>query len=421
MTKWIKNKLRTILGRKYQQLAYTKSYVLTSTVELLINIGILSKKNHVHGQIALKDPLAQVFFGYFDLNPFSLDNKKILAHRLFYPNKNIDKGTQIEAGYYDINNLKKFNLLDITTAWSWQQASRLQWLNDDCVIYNIFSKDQYGAKIINLDNGSTDQLPMAIYCHNSSTALAIDFVRLERMRSGYGYIDIDDRTKNEAAPFNDGIWAIDINTKVKKLLISYKQLLEFRPMDEFKDSEHYLNHLVFSPNGERFLFFHIWSKGGKRKMRMYSSDLDGNLTLIYNEGHISHFCWLDDTQIFAFSTHKKTGSGFHFYEDIDHTKQVPTKVSHPKMQEDGHPYAIPNSPYILIDTYPNSFGIMTLYVYNQKTKKIKVVNKLFSPFSIRGNIRCDLHPRVSADGKMLSIDYIKDNKRQIKIVPIDLP
>lgn len=414
----LKSLLRQHFGSSYQVVAKYKSLFLTSISHFFNFFGLLRFYTSTQNEIVFSDKAAQIFFGYFDLNPFSSNNEIILAHRLFYFSKDIKKGTHIDVGFYRRSAPADFIKLGQTTAWSWQQASRLQWFDNDRVMYNIFDAGIYKTKIVNIHTTESELLPLPTYCHNSKIILSIDFVRLERLRPGYGYIDIEDITKTQNIPHNDGIWSFDLLKKEKKLLISYDKLVNYDALPEFKDSEHYLNHLVFRPDGQRFVFFHIWTKSGKRKMRMFSSDLDGSLQLIYNEGHISHFCWLNNESLLAYSTHKNSGSSFHFYLDDLHHKQTPKRIEQKVMQEDGHPYAIPNSHEVIIDTYPNSFGLQKLYIFDYKNASIRLITRCFSPFKFRGVTRCDLHPKVSCNGKWVSIDCINKNKRQIKVLEI---
>ena len=59
--------------------------------------------------------------------------------------------------------------LDETIAWSWEQGSRLQWLNKNELIYNI--SDNLGIKscIYNIHNKHKKKLNYPIYSYSPET------------------------------------------------------------------------------------------------------------------------------------------------------------------------------------------------------------------------------------------------------------
>ena len=76
--------------------------------------------------------------GFHDIRPFNkLNNNLVLLHR--YPLKHLGfkkkDNSLIEICLWNIskNSVEK---IDDTDAWSWEQGSRLQWINDKELIYN---------------------------------------------------------------------------------------------------------------------------------------------------------------------------------------------------------------------------------------------------------------------------------------------
>ena len=77
--------------------------------------------------------------GFHDVRPFNkYKNNLVLLHR--YPLNNIGFKSKInlpiEICIWDISK-KKIDKIDQTDAWSWEQGSRLQWINENELIYNI--------------------------------------------------------------------------------------------------------------------------------------------------------------------------------------------------------------------------------------------------------------------------------------------
>ena len=71
-------------------------------------------------------------------------------------------------------------------------------------------------------------------------------------------------------------------------------------------------------------------------------------------------------------------------------------------------------------TYPNSKGIQKLCVVNLKTDVLTHVGKFKHTSRLRGkDIRCDLHPRWSEDGRFITIDTIHLGERKILLLDIN--
>lgn len=82
------------------------------------------------------------------------------------------------------------------------------------------------------------------------------------------------------------------------------------------------------------------------------------------------------------------------------------------LREDGHPTYITQD-VILSDTYPDRKRCQELFTFNITLQKKTIIAKFFSPQEFTGELRCDLHPRISADGKKGCVDMIHDNRRAI--------
>jgi hypothetical protein len=68
------------------------------------------------------------------------------------------------------------------------------------------------------------------------------------------------------------------------------------------------------------------------------------------------------------------------------------------------------------DTYPNIFSFRKLYLVSSKNRKRKIIGKYYSPFFLKGEERCDLHPRWSRCGKKIIIDSSHLGFRSIEVI-----
>ena len=78
------------------------------------------------------------FFGYYDLQPFDLTGKYHLVHKTSFMNLLQVRGDTCEIGFIDVNKCR-FEYLETTRAWNFQQGAMLQWnpkAADREIIYN---------------------------------------------------------------------------------------------------------------------------------------------------------------------------------------------------------------------------------------------------------------------------------------------
>ena len=230
-----------------------------------------------------------VFFGYYDIQQMDVDEKRLLVHVVKRNAKTaID---DIEIGYYSIEN-NQYTTVAKSRAWSWQQGSRLRWnpQNKNQILFNNCVNGRYVCDIWDVNNKKkVDEIPMALYDIDSNLhyGFGVNFSRLQRLRPGYGYDTLDDETVGQCIPQNDGIFRYNFDKKQIDLIISYNRLCE--NFDE-KQYEHYINHISISPDGNRFIFFHVWSLGdvNKWKLRLYVSDVEGKDLKILEENDIEY-------------------------------------------------------------------------------------------------------------------------------------
>ena len=108
-------------------------------------------------------------------------------------------------------------------------------------------------------------------CPVAGSFLAINYARMARLRAVTGYKGTTDWTEGIIAPENDGIFKVDINSGKKKLLVSFKTMLEEiekKGIDTEGESL-FINHTLWNRDGNLFCFFIRagWKKDGRKKKR----------------------------------------------------------------------------------------------------------------------------------------------------------
>ena len=85
---------------------------------------------------------------------------------------------------------------------------------------------------------------------------------------------------------------------------------------------------------------------------------------------------------------------------------------------DGHPSFSPDRKWLITDSYPDTTRKRHLLLYNIEDKKLIEIGAFYDPFHFRNEKRCDLHPRWSPDGNLISIDSAYTGKRNTYIIDI---
>lgn len=406
-------------------------------------------------------PKENYFYGYFGKSQLNKSNDKLLCLKTNFINRIPTINDFAQIGYFDLKlPKKKFIPLTITKTFNWQQGCMLQWLGpkfENEIIYNDMIKNKFCSVILNINTKKEKILPLPIYDvdYNAKLAICVDQERHYFCRRGYSYAGIENSLKDKKIVKDDGIWSLNIKTKKIIQIIKIIDLINFKPLSNMKGATHYVEHLSFRPDGKRFCFLHRWKmKEGGIYSRFYTVNVDGSqLKLLLDSGRISHFCWRNNDEILAYggmtnSINKLRKSKklvklifkpllpiFHFlfndngsisklitgdsYILLNDKSNTIMKVADVLRFEDGHPSFFPHNKNLFVtDLYPKKSNnheakLMTFDLKNNKLNLIDIIksNEKFNETPIR----CDLHPKVSFDGKYISIDTLEKNYRGIRL------
>ena len=402
------------------------------------------------------------FFGYYDKSPICKFDKKHLALKVNFFNRAPKWGDKALIGFFEFNNPNgSFKEICESNIFNWQQANRLQWFGDNSthIFFNNLENNKFSSVLMDLSSGARNIFDISIYdiSKDYSYALCIDHERHHWVRRWYSYDGIYNKLKQGDVIENDGIYKLNFNNKSIKKLIDIKDLLSIYPVISMKQSLHYVEHIMISPNSKKFAFLHRWKlKTGDIYSRLYTCNADGsNLYLLNDSGRMSHFCWINDQELFGWggsssflSNFKNiffnsiilkllksfyklliksnpvdgldrlssflTNDSYMFFNDLKkNLKKVPISI----INKNGHPsYNKYNEHIILTDTYPNMNSMASLILYNYIKQKITIIDELKSlPEADNTNFRCDLHPKWSYSGNFISIDTMDAGMRSIYV------
>ncbi|MBO4276523.1 glycosyltransferase [Candidatus Saccharibacteria bacterium] len=378
---------------------------------------VISKKPRSEGIIERVTPndRYEYFFGYYDKSPWDSSGRYMLCLRAMETSKNVAPKEPADIVLIDTRNNNSINKLATTHSWNVQQGCMAGWLGPDFkskIFYNDFRDGKYCGVVLDLKTKRENVYDMPFYTvsDDGKIALTLDFARLHRLRPGYGYSNLEDKTKGENIPDGPCVWRINMYTKEITPILTYKQLYDFEHRPEMEKMEHKVNHLMLSPNGERFMVIHRWLKGGKKFSRLLTCDIDGkNLYNLSDDDMVSHCYWKNNNEIIAYCRKGKTDG---YYLVNDKSKDYDRKWDFLTM--DGHPSYSPDKKYVVTDTYPDRNRISTVRVLGDNT--CIEVAKVESPFKYDNDTRCDLHPRWSRDGDKICFDGCFEGKRGLYVI-----
>lgn len=417
------NKLEKTIYNSVKRTPWLK-FILRNLYQSLFDM-FPRKKEFFLNSYQLKE---NCFFGFHDIDPFSTDCTKILTNHTLLDSQMPKKEDGLKVGYIEFTDEKmgNFNQLGISYAWNYHKGCRLQWLSRSQIIYNTAVNNKLVSKIFNIETEEEKIIDYPIDSIHQQKKLATTFSyeRLEHCMPGYGYIYKDEGFINEYAPRGTGLFIIDLNQNARKLIISIDELTDNLNDKKFKCGYwHFVTHSEFSPDGRYISFLHRWIGNDikKRWTRLIIYDLQEEkwFVLPTSSWGVSHYIWNNKNQILAYCNVENVDG--HVLFDIPSMNYKKIAVS--ELNSDGHQSFIDNDNFVT-DTYPDKYRMAKLYKVNISMNKIELLAAIYSPKKFQTktyykHIACDLHPRVSKNGKYVCFDSPRTGKRSIYVMKID--
>ena len=363
------------------------------------------------------------FFGFHDVKPFSRDNSRLLACRLTIPLRMPTKDDVLEVGYYTGECYGEWHHVGKTRAWNYHKGCRLQWIDDSHLIYNTCENDWLNATVCNITTGEKRLIgwPIDSVSANGRWATTFSYGRLERLMPGYGYAIGDDEADLETyAPEGTGLYLVDLTKNERQMLISLQQLSELLPEADMADTYHFVTHTEFSADGRYVAFLHRWFKGTFKRTRLIVMDLQTHQMYVSpTTGMVSHYVWNRQNAIVAYCRVEDIDSHVFF---SDPTMQEWHRCGYPQLNSDGHHHFIDDDTFV-VDTYPDKYRHCKLWKVGVKSDEVSLLAdvkslKQFVNPDVDHNWKCDLHPRVSADGTLVSFDSTHTGCRSLCVMRI---
>ncbi len=367
------------------------------------------------------------WFGYYDKLQFDPTNRFVLGMEVEFEHRSPQPDDVIRVGMVDLQDGDRWIELGESRAWCWQQGCMLQWLPGSLteVIWNDRVGDDFVCHILDTKSGDRRTIPHPVYSvsPDGKSAVTPDFRRINDVRPGYGYAGPPDPNADDLAPVNSGIFRIDLETGASQRIISVADIarLGVIPQEQL-GIKHYFNHLLFNPDGSRFIALHRWRyPDGSRLTRMITARPDGSdIRIVCGNGYTSHFIWRDAHTILAQSKNLLGNSnwGNFLFEDAEGGKV--SEVGQGVLDPSGHLSYLPSKEWILNDTYPKGTErLQTPHLYHVASGRRIDLGHFHLPKLYTGEWRVDTHPRLSSDGRYVCIDAPHENQgRQMHLIDI---
>lgn len=376
-------------------------------------------------------------FGYYDRCAWGADNRLHLALRIPQQERLPLPGEPAEVGYVDAAT-RRFHKIGETLAWCHQQGAMTLWLKHKprTFIYNDFIREGMRwrpvARIYSLDEGDagTYEVPIYALSRDGRWGVTLNFSRIPRRGYTYAIAELP-LAAPEPDLDADGLSLVDMVSGDVKLIASYRQLMAAHPFPyDLDDVYVWLNHAIFNCDASRVMVLFRQSPSVMETrpwrtymftMRLDGSDLRCSLSdIFWRHGAISHQIWgRTPAEILVDADWGGHGYG-HEYIVFDETRHPFQAHRISKgIGPAGHLNFSPDGKWMAADTYPDKEGVQRLVLVNVASGAwVELGRFLHQTPGATGDMRCDLHPRWSEDGGLLTVDTLHEGPRKIYLLDL---
>lgn len=213
------------------------------------------------------------FFGYIGHVkniPWNGNGRYIAALRTGFQDRMPKPSDAAEVVLIDTRSSNAISVVDRTRGWNFQQGTMFYWnprapdtelfFNDRdpktnhvfTVLFDIAKKKrirEYRFADTPFGNSGVAQ--------NGGRFLGLNYGRLARLRAVTGYPEAHDWARDAAAPANDGIFIVDVESGASRLLVSYRALADLvkRQRPDVAGKQLFINHTLWNRDDNRIYFY----------------------------------------------------------------------------------------------------------------------------------------------------------------------
>ena len=395
-----------------------------------------------------------VFTGYYDVINLSANDKFLIYHKVKFIDRMPKADDPCELCMTNLETGKEIKF-GTTTAWNWQQGSRLQWLGPNynrSISYNKFKDGKLCGIIydVELEKIKVYSSPFYSISHDGKKAVTYDYKRLARARSSYSYAALAKKSSLVQDDTGVGLTVIDIEDGSCTEILNIEKLVSNHYASSMDYGCHWIDTPSISPDGSCIFFLHRWEIKGGFFSRLYSINIDGSeLKLIFNSGTVNHISVLNNDQVifdgvaegglneyrkYTFFNlifkvlsplyHRFIGNNValrqkiisHYYYCLSKSKST-TEIVAGDLVSVAHPSVNRSNPKIfLADTYEDKDNKRHLFLCSTIHNSSANLASFDSPSQYNSTkCRADLHPTWNILGTKFIVDIIENNERKIVI------
>jgi hypothetical protein len=248
----------------------------------------------------------QHFYGYqghAGNTPFNHSGSQLALLEVSFQDRLVTASDVANVVLVDVTSAQS-RVLTSTRAWNFQQGTMLYWnplKPDEELFFNDRTTDgsnKIETVLFNVNTGARREFffpdtPFANsgVAQNGGKFLGINYGRLQRLRPITGYAGAYDWTVGVAAPTDDGIFLVDVETGTSKLLVSFKQLLDtfVGQHPEMAGKELFINHTLWNRTDTRIIAAVRWLVETSESTVWFTMNPDG--TDVRETPSPGHFDW----------------------------------------------------------------------------------------------------------------------------------
>ena len=362
------------------------------------------------------------FFGYYGFNPWDAAGQHHLALETDFHERPPAPTDIAAVGLIGAAD-GRFHAVSRTSAFNLQQGSMLHWIDAGRgpeLTHNDWDGDEVVSRAVSPSSGSARILGRAIAAVSpiEPVALGLDYGRMYHCRTVVGYANHRAPSPEVPAPVDDGLFRIDLRTGEARLIVSIAEVADAAGVSLERGELAWFNHVLFSSDGRRALFFCRHRRGEGRRTSLWTVAADGSgldCQLPFGTW-ISHFAWLDERTLLA--SCDALGGQRQFVRFTDGERDL-RPYAPGRLPEDGHPALSPDGACLVCDTYPHGTDHgADLFAYWPQRDVVQRLFRARSDPRFRGDIRCDLHPRWHPSGRWITFDSVHEDERQLYLLEV---
>ena len=361
------------------------------------------------------------FFGYYGVNAWDPSLRRHLALETDFDDHRPTADDGAQVGLVD-RETGEFHKYAETRAFNLQQGSMMHWIDAGFgaeFTFNDWDGDALVSRAINPETRQVRTLSRAVAAISpvAPVGIGLNFARMSFCRPVVGYANRIDPAIWAEKPEDDGLLEIDLKTGESRLLLSIAEVVGRYPHSATKEGHVWFNHVYYNTDGTRMLFLCRVKRGDRFITSMWSMNADGSeLKLQIDYGyHTSHFAWRDTRRIMISTD--LTGD-MQFLEFLDRERTF-EPFGNGAFPSNGHNAFSPDRQWVVCDSSPKAPDrLAELMLYHIGAGQKISLGKFHHPPIYTGDIRCDLHPRWSPDGRAITFDSVHEGSRQIYLADV---